>query len=108
MIGAINPINNNVNFRGTTIIKQKGYPLSQDMRFAVDMSTLGFYDINVNNCTVVVLSTEAYAEKEADFLKTLRNKRINYINSQKTFDWKMFGYKGLVEMVEKVLKSGLL
>lgn len=109
MISAINPSNNKVNFGGTTIIKQAGYKLSQDMRFAVDMSTLGLYDKNIHNCTVVILSSEAYAEKEARFLKELREKQIDYVNSTKAFDWKKLGsFNDLAEMVKTALKSRLL
>lgn len=109
MISAINANNNKVNFRGTTIIKKEDVLLDEKMDNAVNLSRpLGIHHTRLNGYTMVVVDSERFSEEEAKFLKGLRQKRIDYVNFTKTFDWKNLGFKGLTEMIEKVLKSGFL
>lgn len=108
MISAINTNNSKVNFHGTTIIKKAGVQLSKEMQEAVDMSTLGYHNPRLTGYTLVVVDSLKFFDKEAAYLEKLRNSGIDYVNSTKTFDWKMLGGNGIIKMIEKVLAAGLL
>ena len=78
MISAINSSDKKVNFQGTTIIKKPFVPLTKKMNEAVARSTLGYYNGNVDGHTVIIVSTEAYSKEEAEFLNTLKDKRLQF------------------------------
>lgn len=109
MITAINSSNNKVNFRGTTIIKNKGTSLlNKEMMEAVNMSTLGYHNSCFDGYTLLVVSSERFANEEANFLKKLRTKSIPYVNFSKTLDWKRLSWEDILEFINKVKESGLL
>lgn len=109
MISAINPINNKVNFLGTTIYKNNStIILNKEMVEAVNMSTMGYHSSGFNGYTLVVVAGERFSDVEAKFLKRLRTKSIPYVNFSKTLDWKRLSWEDILEFINKVKKSGLL
>lgn len=112
MITAINSINNNINFRGTTIIKKPFVALDKKMQKAVDESTHGFYDGNINGHTVIIVANEPYIKEEAEFLKKLKedNCYLQIVNFTKILDWKgTFGKDvNIPEFVKKLSQIDIL
>lgn len=112
----IKPITQNTtkpSFCGTTIIKKPFFKLDKKMTEAVDMSTQGYYNGNVDGHTVVIVANERYAKEEAEFLKALRSENphnISFVNFFQVLDCKgKFGKEvNIHTIIENLKKIGVL
>lgn len=98
--------NSKVTFKGTTIIQKPNVQLTKKMLEAVNDSILGYYGKDVNGYTVVIVSTEAYAEEEAKFIKELKihDPLIKMVNFTRTLDWRgKFSYEeSIPKFIDKI------
>lgn len=95
-------------FCGTTIIKKEGGDiLDKEITKAVNHSTMGLSNTRMNGYSLVVVS-DVFEKEEQNFLKSLRGKSIEYVNSTKVLNWKNLSRDNLIKLIENIAKANLL
>lgn len=109
MICKINSSNQNPHFCGTTIIKKEGGSfLTKEIQKAADCSRpMGFINTRLDGYSIVVVS-DVFEKDEAIFLRELRERNLDYVNSTKILNYKNYTITELKKWVKIAAKAGLL
>lgn len=109
MISSIKTNKPKTHFCGTTIIKAEGGSfLTKEIQKAADNSRpMGFINTRLDGYSMVVVA-DVFEKEEEKFLKELKEKNIEFINSTKVLNYKNYTFKELKKMVKTVAQIGLL
>ena len=100
--------NQKINFGGTTIIKGEGGSiLNKEILKAVNYSTNGYSNTRLNGYSMIVVA-DVFEKEEAAFLKGLRKNKIPYVNFSNFFNYKTSSIEELMQIVNNVVKTGLI
>lgn len=107
MISAITSNSNKVNFRGTTIFKNRGAAfLNKEIIDAANESRPGFCQ-TIGDHTLLIVAN-VFKKQEDTFLKTLTKEGIDYNHSSKVLNYKNFSGVDLKLMIDNIVNLGLL
>lgn len=105
MINKIKSTNQNIKFKGTTIIKQEGGSiLNKNIMNAVNSSSLGYTNTRLDGYSVVIVA-DVFKKEEQNFLKELDKKKLTYVNFTEVFNYKLSSVK---ELIKTITKTGLI
>lgn len=104
----ITKINNNINFKGTTIIKKEGGSvLTKEIVQASNESRPGYINTRLNGLSIISVSN-VFEKEEKNYHKYLKEQGLDFIFSTKILNNKLHPLPELTKLATTLVKTKLL